>query len=82
MNKLKATTVTAVLVGLSLVSAGCGETRHCERDSTDTVVADSHCKKGERGYEWEDDFQDSGITTKGKTKSSSTPKPRARSTKR
>lgn len=50
--KIKAT-IIAVAVGASALTA-CGTSeRWCEFDRTDTVVADSFCKAGTPGYEWE-----------------------------
>lgn len=50
--KIKAT-IIAIAVGASALTA-CGTSeRWCEYDRTDTVVADSFCKAGTPGYEWE-----------------------------
>lgn len=45
--------IIALTVGASVLTACGGSQRWCEFDSTDQVVADSFCKAGAPGYEWE-----------------------------
>lgn len=50
--------ISLYIAGLSLLASGltaCGgsDSRWCEYDATDQVVADSFCEKNTPGYEWE-----------------------------
>jgi hypothetical protein len=47
------TTIVALVVSAGALTACGGSERWCEFDSTDQVVADSFCKVGTPGYEWE-----------------------------
>ncbi|MEU7631719.1 hypothetical protein AB0C34_17275 [Nocardia sp. NPDC049220] len=68
----------AVVVVAAFGASACGDGRWCEHDATDTVVADSHCRNGERGFEWEPD-SDSKTRKKPTTKPAvaATTKPKA-----
>ncbi|RAY14799.1 hypothetical protein DPM19_13790 [Actinomadura craniellae] len=60
--------VVVTVAGAGLTA--CGGDRWCEFDATDTKVADSYCKAGTPGYEWEPD-SDGKTKVKKKKKSSS-----------
>ncbi|WP_280420047.1 hypothetical protein [Nocardia carnea] len=55
-----AATITAATVAV----AGCGDTRVCEHDDTDTRVAATYCSDGVPGYEWEDTAHAPTVHTK------------------
>ncbi len=46
-------TIIALAVSASALTACGGSSKWCEFDSTDQVVADSFCQAGTPGYEWE-----------------------------
>ncbi|MFI8977104.1 hypothetical protein ACIGO9_29775 [Nocardia asteroides] len=53
--------VAAVAAVLSLTACS-RPARWCERDGGDVIVDDSYCRRGEPGYEWEPDTEDSRRT--------------------
>ncbi|MEW2359164.1 hypothetical protein [Spirillospora sp. NPDC029432] len=55
MAKIPAAFFAATVLVAGLGMTACGESRHCEHDATDRVVADSYCEKNTPGYEWESD---------------------------